>query len=710
MFTRLPLAASSINLTSSLNPYLKKGTCSQHQVQKLFIHSTFSPQSFTSKSESRSKNNYDQSWKIGAVGGFAVGLLASQVFKTRDNEINVSEKPLDYCKIATEKRLIEIENNQSSPQGKFDKPSMISPELLFSENHQEWNGKVPDKDLFSLGGYSEVMEHLSDIVRYLQDPSASNSSGLKPPKGVVLSGEPGLGKSTIAEAIAGHAGVPLITVSGGELQGPLVGSAEAALRNIFERARELAPCVILIDEIDSIAPRRLSLPPNSPNAVHGKYINNTVNQLLTLLSQENPGVVVIGTTNNYQSLDTAVVRPGRFDKHIVITRPNYDDRIQIIKIYSKDKIFGEGISIEELASLTENYTGAGIASLINEAARCANRRKSKQIEWIDIDEARTLTTAGIKRKNSKSFKEKRITAIHEAGHALIAHLLGYDIFKVTVHNYGNASGYTEILPKKDITQQDFLNRICISLGGMAAEKSKGIESIGSQSDLTRAQMFADMLVDKGLGSTLTGLNKPLDIERILQEQLKRATKLLEDNEKQWNSLIEALIEHEELLKNDIIKTLNGQPLPQKPKESHDKSKSGSTFTLPPKISPKRTSVSPSEQPNEKEIESPSEQPSKKEIKDNFPFTDEEVAKVLEVPLDKIRTIKQRSHGGSVEITFKPSFKDQNWRWDIVDKLRDNDIECYIHDFSNGYQLEIYQRGLQDFYEFIKKQNGEDTGS
>ena len=262
----------------------------------------------------------DRRLKYAGILGFSIGAAAATLFSRRSE---------------SRKQIPPIETRGPNSSGHLLRAHLHE---VSAERENKFHPKNSDKDLFALGGYEGVLDRLADLVRYLQNPTEYTKSGIQHLKGVVLSGPPGVGKTFIAEAVAGHAGVPIFIISGPDIESGHVGESEQMLRDLFKQAQSIAPCVICIDEFDSIAAKRISPEGETANIqTHAHYINSTVNQLLSLLSQDHPGVVVIATTNNFQMLDPAIVREGRFDRHIALSLPSKEERKQILEIHTKNK-------------------------------------------------------------------------------------------------------------------------------------------------------------------------------------------------------------------------------------------------------------------------------------------------------------------------------------------------------------------------------------
>jgi cell division protease FtsH len=415
----------------------------------------------------------------------------------------------------------------------------------------------PRFNLSQFGGNKEIVFEMKEIAHYLQNPNYYKERGIKQPKGIILSGPPGTGKTMLAEAIAGEANVPVIIISASELLNRYVGSSEESLREIFDYAKKNSPCILCFDEIDSIANKR-----DDSKVQHEKVL---VNQLLTLLGQENKNVIVIGTTNNFNQLDSAVVRPGRFDKHIVVPLPNKDDRKKIIELHIKNKKIDSTLNIDELALFSSGFSGAKIESWVNEAAIIALRENSIKITAAHFDTARMITKLGIVKSNTSIEEEtKKQIAIHEAGHAIVGHVLKRKLYRVSTVMHGQSEGHTEFFPihnETNHTKETILDEICISLAGRAAEVFNNFERFGSSMDLKIAKVHAiSMISEEGMGKTLTGTSMTENVELILQTEMKRAKKIIEQNEQKLNDLVNALLEYNTLNNTQFTDVLAGKKI------------------------------------------------------------------------------------------------------------------------------------------------------
>lgn len=568
-----------------------------------------------------------------------------------------------------------------------------APSNLFTPS---WTPIRPRTDLEQIGCNRAVLDSLSDIVLYLQDPEAFTKSGITAPKGVILSGPPGVGKTMMAEAIAGQAGVPIIMISGPEIESPYVGVSQINLRNLFDAAKKNAPCVLCVDEIDAIATKRFSSIDNS----HAHAINSKVNQLLSLLSKENTGVIVIGTTNNYQLLDSAIVRPGRFDKHIYLPLPDFNDRVTILKIHTQSKKLDHSISLSNLSKLSAGFSGAKIAAWVNEAALYASREKSNVITALCFDKARTRLQNGVSSLPQTDINQLENTAIHELGHALVGHHLGLKIYIVSTFMNDQSVGTTEFLNDKEThnhTKQQFLNKICIALAGRAAELSRGFEQSGNTKDLDRAKEIAiHMVKEEGMGTSLIGRNYLTDAEIILEQQLIRAKNILQSYKKEFDLLTRILVERGELMGEEFLDVLSGKP----PTFIFNPANTSSFFGIPPKKEYK-----PPRPPQ------PIGHPSEPKSKNEHPFTIDEVEKALKVKPGIIRRISS-GFSDSCKIYFKPSFDENDHMKEMSKVLAKNNVEHFFMPERSSSQpyLEIYKDGYLDFVAFIKKENSLDANN
>lgn len=359
-----------------------------------------------------------------------------------------------------------------------------------------------------VAGADEAKAELVEIVDYLKEPGRFQHLGGRMPKGVLLVGPPGTGKTLLARAVAGEAGVPFFTISGSEFVEMFVGVGAARVRELFQQAREKAPCIIFIDELDAIGKARGAMTIGG----HDER-EQTLNQLLVEMDGFDPrvGVVILAATNRPETLDPALLRAGRFDRQVLVDRPDVNGREAILKIHVKKVKLAETVDLKVIAQKTPGFSGADLANIVNEAALLAARKNKEAIEMEDLDEAVDRIIAGLEKKNRViNAKEKEIVAYHETGHALIAAFTpGADkVHKISIIPRGIAAlGYTQQLPTEDrylMTRQELLGKIDVLLGGrMAEELAFGDVSTGAHNDLQRATDIARAMVSEyGMGKTL----------------------------------------------------------------------------------------------------------------------------------------------------------------------------------------------------------------
>src|SRR5271169_3577437 len=360
-----------------------------------------------------------------------------------------------------------------------------------------------------VAGVDEAKEELVEIVNFLKDPKTYGRLGGRPPKGVLLVGPPGTGKTLLARAVAGEAGVPFFSISGSEFVEMFVGVGAARVRDLFEQARKAAPCIIFIDELDALGRSRTS-------GAYGGYDEKeqTLNQLLAELDGFDPtsGVILIGATNRPEVLDPALLRPGRFDRQVLVDRPDRAGRLQILKVHVAKVRLADGVDLDQIAGLTTGFTGADLANLVNEAAIVATRRKADAVTLDDFTAAIERIVAGLeKRSRVLGSAERSRVAHHEMGHALVAATLpGVDpVHKVSIIPRGvGALGYTMQRPTEDrflLGRQELENRIVVLMGGRASEALvyDGEVSTGASDDLQRATQIAMKMVTRyGMNETV----------------------------------------------------------------------------------------------------------------------------------------------------------------------------------------------------------------
>lgn len=364
--------------------------------------------------------------------------------------------------------------------------------------------KVTFKDV---AGAEEAKQELEEVVEFLKSPQKYNDLGAKIPKGVLLYGPPGTGKTLLAKAVAGEAGVPFFSISGSDFVEMFVGVGASRVRDLFDQAKKSAPCIVFIDEIDAVGRQRGA----GLGGGHDER-EQTLNQLLVEMDgfSANEGIIMIAATNRPDILDPALLRPGRFDRQIVVDRPDIKGRTEILKVHIKGKPVGQDVSLDVIAQRTPGFTGADLSNLVNEAALLTARRDKKIINMPEMEEAAERVIMGPERKSRViSDKEKRLTAYHEGGHTIVGMLLEHTdpVHKVTIIPRGRAGGYTLSLPKEDkyyATRSEMLDELKVLLGGRVAEALvlKEISS-GASNDLQRAtQLARQMICEYGMSENI----------------------------------------------------------------------------------------------------------------------------------------------------------------------------------------------------------------
>jgi len=366
--------------------------------------------------------------------------------------------------------------------------------------HTDEKKKVTFADV---AGAEEVKEELEEIVEFLKNPKKFQELGAKIPKGVLLFGPPGTGKTLLARAVAGEAGVPFFSISGSDFVEMFVGVGASRVRDLFEQAKKNAPCIVFVDEIDAVGRQRGA----GLGGGHDER-EQTLNQLLVEMDgfSPNEGIIILAATNRPDILDPALLRPGRFDRQVVVDAPDVNGRKEILKVHVRGKPLDEGINLEVLARRTPGFTGADLANLANEAALLAARQNRKKVTMADLENSIERVIAGPEKKSKvMSEKEKWLVCYHEGGHALVGYLLPNTdpVHKVSIIPRGRAGGYTLLLPKEDryyATKSQLLDQVTMLLGGRVAE-AVVLEDIstGAQNDLERAtDIVRKMVMEYGM--------------------------------------------------------------------------------------------------------------------------------------------------------------------------------------------------------------------
>jgi len=443
----------------------------------------------------------------------------------------------------------------------------------------------------NVAGVQEAKEELKEIVDFLKNPSKYTSMGAKIPKGVVLIGGPGTGKTLLARAVAGEANVPFFSISGSEFVEMFVGVGASRVRDLFKKAKRNAPCIIFIDEIDAVGRQRGT----GMGGGHDER-EQTLNQILTEMDgfETNTGVIVMAATNRPDVLDPALLRPGRFDRRVVVDSPSVDDREAILKVHSKNKPLAKDVHLKDIAKQTPGFSGADLENLMNESAILAAKKDSKEITQHDISMSVEKVQMGPERKSRVlSPKEKEITAYHETGHAIVGHLLPEcdPLRKITIISRGMSLGSTWFMPEEDqhmITREKFEHEMASLLGGYVAEEMiYGQVSTGPSNDLERATGIARRMVTEfgmsaKMGPTVFGekshevfLGRDFghvknyseeksaeidkEIETFVGKAYEKAKELLGKHAKELERIAKTLIEKETLTREEFIELLEEKP-------------------------------------------------------------------------------------------------------------------------------------------------------
>ncbi|HET6274526.1 MAG TPA: ATP-dependent zinc metalloprotease FtsH [Candidatus Cybelea sp.] len=487
----------------------------------------------------------------------------------------------------------------------------------------------PKVTFADVAGVDEAKEELAEIVDFLKYPKKYQSLGARIPKGVLLLGPPGTGKTLLARAIAGEAGVPFLSISGSDFVEMFVGVGASRVRDLFDQAKKSAPCIVFIDEIDAVGRQRGA----GLGGGHDER-EQTLNQLLVEMDgfDQNTGVILIAATNRSDVLDPALLRPGRFDRQIVVGRADFKGREKILEVHARNKPLGKEVSLETLAKRTPGFSGADLENLLNEAALLAARKNKNFIEMIDCDEAIDRVMVGPERKSLvMSQKEKEVTAYHESGHAIIGGLLekADPVHKVTIIPRGMALGITWSLPEDDRhsqTREELLASITMAMGGRLAEEVKfGDVTTGASNDFEKATELARRMVTQygmsalgpiqfGRGAHQVFLGRDFGEERNYSEEVASkidaevrkiietcygdGRRLLDENWDKVERMVSSLLEYETVEAEEVRAILEGRPFdrnvgtvappaetsPERPVAEEPK-RAEKPSRLPPKISP-----------------------------------------------------------------------------------------------------------------------------
>ncbi len=440
-----------------------------------------------------------------------------------------------------------------------------------------------------VAGVEEAVEELQEIKEFLANPGKFQALGAKIPKGVLLVGPPGTGKTLLARAVAGEAGVPFFTIAGSDFVEMFVGVGASRVRDLFEQAKAASPCIVFIDELDAVGRMRGA----GLGGGHDER-EQTLNQLLVEMDgfDLKDNVIVMAATNRPDVLDSALLRPGRFDRQVTVDRPDRKGRHEILKIHSRGKPVSDAVDLEVIARRTPGFTGADLANMVNEAALLAARHGKKQVEMIELEESIERVIAGPEKKSRLiSEKEKRIIAYHEAGHALVGHVLPDTdpIHKISVISRGKALGYTLALPMEDKflnARGEMLDEIAMLLGGRVAEEiAIGDITTGASNDIERATKLARQMITRyGMSEKLGPMtlgeqehevflgrdfsNTPnysqeiafeidKEVRRMIDEGFDKAFKILTARREQLDLMADVLVERETVDKEELEALLNG---------------------------------------------------------------------------------------------------------------------------------------------------------
>ncbi len=459
--------------------------------------------------------------------------------------------------------------------------------LSFGKSRAKLLTREKDKITFSdVAGCDEAKEEVSEVVEFLREPKKFQKIGGRIPKGILMVGPPGTGKTLLAKAIAGEADVPFFSISGSDFVEMFVGVGASRVRDMFEQGRKNAPCLIFIDEIDAVG-RQRGAGLGGGNDEREQTLNSLLVEMDGFDTQE--GIIIIAATNRPDVLDSALLRPGRFDRQVTIDLPDINGREQILRVHAKKIALSDNVDLSVIARGTPGLSGAELANLLNEAALLAARRNKKKVDMDDVDEARDKVLWGLSRRRVMDDNEKRLVAWHEAGHAIVQAVLDdgtVPVHKVTIIPRGQSLGSTTYLPTKDIltqSKQKLLNQVAMAMGGRIAEKLvTGDLSNGAYGDIKQATRIARAMVcDYGmsdLGPVALGENQDTvflgrDITRsqhvseetarrideavttILNEQYARAEKIINEQRASLDKIAESLIEHETIEGKHVLEIL-----------------------------------------------------------------------------------------------------------------------------------------------------------
>lgn len=463
-----------------------------------------------------------------------------------------------------------------------------------------------------VAGADEAKQELEEVVEFLKTPDKFNELGARIPKGVLLFGPPGTGKTLLAKAVAGEAGVQFFTISGSDFVEMFVGVGASRVRDLFEQAKKAAPCIVFIDEIDAVGRQRGA----GLGGGHDER-EQTLNQLLVEMDgfASNEGIIIIAATNRPDVLDPALLRPGRFDRQIVVDKPDVRGREAILKVHTKGKPVADDVDLDVLARRTPGFTGADLSNLVNEAALLAARRDKKKITMAEMEEAIERVLAGPERKSHvMTDEEKRLTAYHEGGHTLVGLLLEHadPVHKVTIIPRGRAGGYMLSLPKEDRsyrTRSELIDRIKVALGGRVAEEVVlGEISTGASSDIQQAtRIIRSMIMEYGMSDAIgpiaygeenhqvflgRDLNRERnyseeiageidrEVRRYIEEAYEACRTIIVENRDKLDLIAKELLERETLSAAELEELMTKGAISEKDKQNDDMDDTGKPAPIP----------------------------------------------------------------------------------------------------------------------------------
>ena len=463
-----------------------------------------------------------------------------------------------------------------------------------------------------VAGADEAKQELEEVVEFLKTPDKFNELGARIPKGVLLFGPPGTGKTLLAKAVAGEAGVQFFTISGSDFVEMFVGVGASRVRDLFEQAKKAAPCIVFIDEIDAVGRQRGA----GLGGGHDER-EQTLNQLLVEMDgfASNEGIIIIAATNRPDVLDPALLRPGRFDRQIVVDKPDVRGREAILKVHTKGKPVADDVDLDVLARRTPGFTGADMSNLVNEAALLAARRDKKKITMAEMEEAIERVLAGPERKSHvMTDEEKRLTAYHEGGHTLVGLLLEHadPVHKVTIIPRGRAGGYMLSLPKEDRsyrTRSELIDRIKVALGGRVAEEVVlGEISTGASSDIQQAtRIIRSMIMEYGMSDAIgpiaygeenhqvflgRDLNRERnyseeiageidrEVRRYIEEAYEACRTIIVENRDKLDLIAKELLERETLSAAELEELMTKGAISEKDKQNDDTDDTGKPAPIP----------------------------------------------------------------------------------------------------------------------------------